>query len=157
MIRRFEKSDAAEVSELIHTTMRISNSKDYSKEYINEISIFTPEYLIQRAEWTHLYVVCVDGKIIGCGAIGPYWDKTDESCLFTIFVLPEYQGKGYGRLIIETLEQDEFFLRTKRIEVPASITGCEFYRHLGYDFKDGITELDEERHYKLEKFRDNSN
>ncbi len=31
--------------------------------------------------------------------------KEDESSLFTIFVLPEYQGKGIGRKIIETLEK----------------------------------------------------
>jgi len=72
--------------------------------------------------------------------------------LFTIFVLPEYQGRGVGRTIIETLEQDEFFMRAKRVEIPASITACEFYRKMGYDFKDGIAEVDEEQLYRLEKF-----
>lgn len=154
MIRRFETSDAVEVSELIRTTMKICNSNDYPEKNLSELNaVFTSEYVKQRAEWTHFYVVCKDDKIIGCGAIGPYWDKTDESCFFTIFVLPEYQGKGYGRLIIETLEQDEFYLRAKRIEIPASKTGLEFYRHLGYDYKNGITEPDEEWHYRLEKFR----
>lgn len=154
MIRRFEEKDAHEVAELIGKTMCISNSKDYPEAYITQgIALFTPEYVKQRAGWTHFYVVCEGEKIIGCGAIGPYWDKTDESCLFTIFVLPEYQGRGYGRLIIETLEQDEFFLRAKRIEIPASITACAFYRRFGYDFKDGIAETDEEGHYRLEKFR----
>ncbi|MBP3887434.1 MAG: GNAT family N-acetyltransferase, partial [Cellulosilyticum sp.] len=35
----------------------------------------------------------------------------NESSLFTIFVLPDYQGKGIGRRIIETLESDVFFMR----------------------------------------------
>lgn len=154
MIRRFQETDAAEVSALIARTMHTSNSKDYTPRKIEEdIARLTPEYLIQRAGWTHFYVICEGEKIVGCGAIGPYWDKIDESCLFTIFVLPEYQGKGYGRQIIETLEQDEFFLRAKRIEIPASITACEFYRSFGYDFKDGIAEINEEGHYQLEKFR----
>lgn len=43
----------------------------------------------------------------GCGAIGPYWGKEDESSLFTIFVLTDYQGKGVGRRIVETLENDD--------------------------------------------------
>ncbi|MEE1263921.1 GNAT family N-acetyltransferase, partial [Ruminococcus sp.] len=73
--------------------------------------------------------------------------------LFNIFVLPEYQGKGVGRKIIETLEQDEFFLRAKRVEVPASITAVEFYRKLGYEYKNGIDRPDEERLYRLEKYR----
>lgn len=99
-----------------------------------------------------MYVVCENNKLIGCGAIGAYWGKEDESSLFTIFVLPEYQGKGIGRKIIETLEQDEYFLRAKRIEIPASITAVGFYRKMGYDFKNGITEPDEEQLYRLDKF-----
>lgn len=73
--------------------------------------------------------------------------------LFTIFVLPEYQGKGVGRAIIETLENDEYFLRAKRIEIPASVTGVPFYLKLGYDYKDGITTPDEEHLIRLEKHR----
>ena len=76
---------------------------------------------------THFYVAEELDIIIGCGAIGPYWGKKDEISLFTVFVLPEYQRKGVGRTIIETLERDEFFLRAKRIEIPASITGVPFY------------------------------
>lgn len=37
--------------------------------------------------WTHFYLFCDVGKIVACGAIGSYWNKTDESSLFTIFVL----------------------------------------------------------------------
>ncbi len=154
LIRRFQKTDAAEVSALIQKTLRVSNSKDYTEEYIErDVQLFTPEYVIQRAQWTHFYVVCMDEKIIGCGAIGPYWDKEDESSLFNIFVLPEYQGKGLGRAIIDVLEQDEYFLRAKRIEIPASITACAFYRKMGYDYKNGVGQVDEEQLYRLEKFR----
>lgn len=154
MIRRFEEKDAREVSDLIAKTLRTTNIKDYSKEFIeNDIKIFTPEYLIERSQWTHFYVVCEDNVIIGCGAIGPYWGKEDESSLFNIFVLPEYQGKGIGRMIIETLEKDDFFLRAKRIEIPASITACEFYRKMGYDYKNGVTVVDDEQLYRLEKYR----
>ena len=153
-IRRFQETDANEVSDLIAKTLRTTNSKDYSREYIEkEINLLTPEYLIRRSQWTHFYVVCDEDMIIGCGAIGPYWDKQDESSLFTIFVLPEYQGKGIGRKIIETLESDEFFLRANRIEIPASITACEFYRKMGYNYKNGINVVDEEQLFRLEKFR----
>ena len=154
LIRRFENPDAAEVSALIQKTLRISNIKDYSPEYIErDAQFFTPENVILRAGWTHCYVVCENEQIVGCGAIGPYWDKADESSLFNIFVLPEYQGKGIGRAIIETLEQDEYFLRAKRIEIPASITACAFYRKMGYDYKGGVNQVDEEGLYRLEKFK----
>ncbi len=153
-IRRFQKSDAQEVSALIIRTLRTTNSKDYSQEYIEkDVKAFSPEGVIVRAGWTHFYVVCYGDTIVGCGAIGPYWDKEDESSLFNIFVLPEYQGKGIGRKIIETLEQDPYFLRAKRIEIPASITACEFYKKLGYTHKNGIAVIDDEQLFRLEKIR----
>lgn len=154
LIRRFEIEDATKVSSLIQKTLRVTNSMDYPPEYIErDAQLFTPEYVIHRAGWTHFYVVCEQDIIIGCGAIGPYWDKKDESSLFNIFVLPEFQGKGFGRALIETLEQDEYFLRAKRIEIPSSITACAFYRKMGYDYKNGVAQLDEEQLYRLEKFR----
>lgn len=154
MIRRFEERDAEEVSQLIRTTMEISNRKDYPEEVMDElIRTETPEHILERSGWTHMYVVLDGGKIIGCGAIGPFWGREDESGLFSIFVLPEYQGKGVGRRIMETLEQDEFFLRARRIEIPASITGTPFYLRMGYRYKNGITEPDEELLIRLEKKR----
>lgn len=153
-IRRFLPDDAYEVSELIATTLRTTNIIDYSEEYIeNNVKKFTPEKVAERAGWTHFYVACDGGCIIGCGAIGPYWGKEDESSLFNIFVLPEYQGRGVGRAIVEALEMDEFFLRAKRIEIAASITACAFYRKMGYDYKNGIDTVDEEQLYRLEKRR----
>lgn len=153
-IRRFKEADAEAVSAVVIKTIRISNVKDYPAEFMEEIvKSMQPQNILERASWTHFYVVEDNDTIIGCGAIGPFWGKEDESGLFTIFVLPEYQGKGVGRLIMETLENDEFFLRAKRIEIPASITGCQFYRKFGYDYKNGKAELDEERLYRLEKFR----
>ena len=153
-IRRLREKDAAEVSALIAETLRTTNIKDYSAEYIeNDVKALQPQNILERASWTHFYVFCEDGKIVGCGAIGPFWGKTDESSLFTIFVLPEYQGRGIGRKIIQTLEEDEYFLRAKRIEIPASITATPFYRKMGYDYKNGITEPDDEGLLRLEKFR----
>ena len=153
-IRRLEEKDAQAVAELIATTIRISNARDYPAELMEElVKTETPEHVLQRAAWTHFYVAEEEGNIIGCGAIGPYWGKEDESSLFTIFVHPNYQGKGIGKRIVETLEQDEFALRARRIEIPASITGLPFYQKMGYSFKDGKAEIDEEHLYRLEKYR----
>ena len=153
-VRRFKEKDSTEVSELIARTLRTTNIKDYSAEYIeNDVKMFTPENVIKKAGWTHFYVAVDKETIIGCGAVGPYWDKEDESSLFNIFVAPEYQGKGVGRMIVEALEKDEYFLRAKRIEVPASITACEFYVKMGYTYKNGIKIPDEEQLLRMEKFR----
>lgn len=153
-VRRIEESDAEAVSALIRKTISISNKKDYPEDLMDQlIKSETPEHMLQRAGWTHFYVVLEGEDIIGCGAIGPYWGKEDESSLFTIFVDPDRQGKGVGRLIMNTLENDEYFLRARRIEIPASITGVPFYLKMGYHYKDGITEPDEEHLIRMEKIR----
>ena len=42
-VRRFQNSDADEVSELIIKTLRTTNMKEYSVEYIeNDVKMFTP-------------------------------------------------------------------------------------------------------------------
>ncbi|MBR3446557.1 MAG: GNAT family N-acetyltransferase [Oscillospiraceae bacterium] len=151
-VRRFEKADAGVVSAAVCETVRVSNAKDYPPEYIDVlIAQHSPEVIAERAEQGHMYVACDGDRIIGTGTITGYWGSTTESILLTIFVLPEYQGKGVGRRIIETLEQDEYGKRANRIEIPASLTGVHFYRHLGYDYKDGITEPEDGVMYRLEK------
>lgn len=153
-IRRFQSMDAMETSQVIAKTLKISNSKDYSKEFIEaNISSHSAEIINERAKDCHMYVVCDGAKIVGCGAIAGYWGSTTESILLTIFVLPEYQGRGIGRQIIQTLENDEYFLRANRIEIPASITATPFYRKMGYDYKNGIDKPDDERLIRLEKHR----
>ena len=95
---------------------------------------------------------CIEEEVIGVGSISSFWGSLTESILLTIFVLPELHSKGIGRYIIQTLEQDELFLRADRIEIPASITAVDFYKKTGYDYKNNVKELDEEGHYRLEKF-----
>jgi len=154
-IRRFKNEDAIPTSQMIADTLRHVNIKDYSKEYIEkDVAMLSPQNLIERANWMHLYVVCEHEEIVGCGGIGPYWGSETESSLFNIFVHRHYHGKGIGRAIIETLEKDEYFLRAKRIEIPASITALKFYQKMGYQFKNGIDQVDDEQLYRLEKWRD---
>lgn len=153
-LRRFADTDAPAVSALIVETMRVSNTRDYSAADMEALILHQqPENILQRAGWTHFYVAEEGGTVVGCGAIGPYWGKQDESSLFSIFVRPDCQGRGIGRKIVETLEADEYALRSWRIEVPASITGLPFYLKLGYTYKDGNDRLDEEKLYRLEKIR----
>ncbi len=153
-IKRFKRGDEEEASALVIKTLREVSIKDYSKEYIEDlIQRMQPGNIAQRAANTHFYCLWNDDKIIGCGAIGPYWDKKDESCLFTFFVLPEYEGKGAGRKIMEALEKDEYVLGAKSIEVPASITAVPFYLKMGYGFKNGIKDPDGEGLVRMEKIK----
>ena len=131
------------------------NSKDYGIDAMQMLAEdYGVEKVLQIASYAHMYVFELENQIVGVGAISSFWGSETESILLTIFVLPELHGKGIGRIIIQTLEQDELFIRANRIEIPASITATEFYRKFGYDYKNGIKELDEEMEWFLEDFQD---
>ena len=141
VIRFMRLKDVDAVAEIEQETFARPWSRESFRQEVTRNAV--ARYLVAEEE----------GKIVGCGAIGPYWGKEDESSLFTVFVHPDFQGKGAGRAIVETLEADEYALRARRIEIPASITGLPFYQKMGYSFKDGKDTLDEEQLYRLEKYR----
>lgn len=154
IVRKFRNEDAVELSNMIRETLMLVNSKDYSMEFIQKtMDELSPEEMISRSLWMNLYVVLLEGKIVGCGGIGAYWGSETESSLFNIFVSAHHQGQGIGRKIIETLENDEYFLRAKRVEIPASKTALAFYKKMGYSFKNGNDQMDDEQLYRLEKYR----
>ena len=153
MTRRFCKADAEEVAGLIIRNFKEINSKDYGKDDIDErVKKCDSEWVKERASYANMYVFCLNEQILGVGSISSFWGSQTESILLTIFVLPEFQGKGIGRTIIKTLEQDELFIRAERVEIPASITAVDFYREFGYEFKNGVKELDKEGTYRIEKY-----
>ena len=153
IIRLITEKDYKNVADMIARS--VSNSaftKFYPQQSIDYIKkSLDADGVKKRASWTHFYVIEKDNKIIACGAIGPYWDSKTESSLFNIFVDENYQGQGFGRKIIETLEKDEYFKRAKRIEVPASMSAILFYRKMGYEHKNGELIYDD-GHFSLEKF-----
>ena len=153
--RRFQQEDAENVSSLVKRNFIEVNSKDYGIKAMQKLADrYNAVKVASIAEHSHMYVFEWKGQIVGVGAISSYWGSKTESILLTIFVLPELHGKGIGRKIINTLEQDEFYVRANRIEIPASVTATEFYRKFGYDYKNGVKELDGEGHYRLEKFKE---
>lgn len=153
-IRRFQEQDAAEASAVIGEALRVSNAPDYPPEIIREmLELYAPERLLEQAGDEHLYVLRVGEKTVGCGGIAPYLGSETESILVTIFVLPDYQGKGAGRRIMEALEGDAYFQRADRVVIHSSITARDFYLKLGYRFSDGIGVPDGEGCIHMEKRR----
>lgn len=152
-IEIIKETQYEETAKMIERSVRFSVFSNFypQVEIDNVVNSLNAEGVKNRASWTHFYVLIEDEKIIGCGAIGEYWGSKTESSLFSIFVDPEYQGKGYGRKIIETLEQDELFKRAKRIEIPAAMSAIPFYRKMGYEHKNGQL-IFSEGHFALEKF-----
>lgn len=150
----YQEEDAKEIVNLIIRNFKEINVKDYGEKAIEAlVATHDVKWFKNVAEYANVYVFWKEDQIVGVGSISSFWGSSTESVLLTIFVLPEFHRQGIGSYIMDTLESDSLFLRAERIEIPASITAVEFYRKKGYDYKNGIGELDDEHHYRLEKFR----
>ena len=139
-IRLAEENDIVRVHELIKLTVNVSWPSYYPQGAITYViqNDFSPDKLRQKIAGSHFYVVIDAGGIIGCGGIKPLDDKPDESVIFTIFVAPNYQGRGIGNTIMKTLENDEYGKRAKRIEISSSLLAVPFYKKHGYEHKNGM-------------------
>lgn len=145
--------DAKEISKMIESAIRFSFESYYPKCSIDYlINLLNEENLKNKIKTLHFYVAREHGEIVGCGAIGKR-DKNDAE-IFNVFVSPNFQRKGIGRKIIETLESDKYFCNAKRIEVYSSLVGVPFYKKMGYTHKNNELIYDDGC-LKMEKFNKN--
>lgn len=126
VVRPFQQSDAEAVSDVIRETMRVSNSKDYSRERLQPlIDYFSPEKLLRLNGERYCLVAEVDGQIVGTAAL-------EGSDLVTFFVLPRFQRLGIGTRLLRAIEEAAVEKGLDRLKVEASLTGASFYETLGY-------------------------
>ncbi len=152
-IELIKEEDIAQTVEMIKDACKNSEfAKFYPQKYIDLSSNYN--IIKSRAEKMHFYVIKENGKVVACGGIGPYWDKENAAWIFTIAVASKYQGKGYGRKIMEVLENDDFAKRSQRIEIHAAMSAIPFYKKLGYNHKNGDL-CYQDGHFDLEKFINN--
>ena len=76
-IRKFDKNDATTVSNMICRKFFRSKLKDYSKKEMDELSkTYNSDKVLQISDYAHMYVACINKKIVGCGAISEFLGET---------------------------------------------------------------------------------
>lgn len=76
------------------------------------------------------FIATTDGRLIGFAALEIYSRKLAE--IRSLAVLPEFQGKGVGRLLVE--ECVERARKRDILEVMAITSSEVFFRNCGFDF-----------------------
>ena len=125
-IRKLRKEDATEVSNIIRRCLREVNSKDYPKKAITSLcNFFTPDLIIKNLGDRTIYVAVEDDKVIGTASL-----KGDK--VFTVFVNPDYHGRGVGSKLMDKVEELAKDKKYKILKVPSGLSSVEFYKHRGY-------------------------
>ena len=133
-IRLIKEEEISSLRQLLIITYSSSFESVYPASWIKScINNQTTERLSNKIRNTHFYGAYDEEKLIGCAAIGSYYGKADESCLFSFCVAPNLQGQGIGKALMNAIECDEYFTRANKIFCPSSIVALPFYLKMGFN------------------------
>lgn len=90
---------------------------------------------------SQFFVVVEDGVVVGCGGVAPLKGNTDNVCeLQKFYVLPEYRGRGYGKLLLDRSLQaaiEEGFALCYLETLPFMKAARAMYEQAGFTEIDG--------------------
>ena len=137
-LKPYEPSRTAAVSALICRTLREISSRDYPADEIGRLCAMHSEEHIRRISGERVLLTAYDGDLlVGTAALdcSPQGYPPGYGLVSTVFVLPEYQGKGVGRMLMESVEGMARNSGSAVLVLESSISACGFYRGLGFTEK----------------------
>jgi GNAT superfamily N-acetyltransferase len=126
VIRPARREDAEGISRAIISALRETNAKDYSEAVIARVEAsFSPRAVLDLLGRRTVFVALVENRIVGTASL-------DGEVVRTVFILPEYQGRGIGRALMARVELAAIASNVKILAVPSSVTAEHFYAKLGF-------------------------
>ena len=99
VIRPARSEDAEGIIRVIISALRETNAKDYSQAVIARVEgSFSPAAVLDLLERRTVFVAIVEDNIVGTASL-------DGEVVRTVFILPEYQGRGIGRALMARVER----------------------------------------------------
>ncbi|MCK1732894.1 GNAT family N-acetyltransferase [Bradyrhizobium sp. 138] len=126
-IRLAREDDAADISAVILRALRETNAKDYADEIIARIErSFGPHAVRELLGKRIVFVAAVGDRVVGTASL-------DGSVVRTVFVAPDVQTKGIGKLLMAEIEHTARGRNIPALTVPSSVTAEAFYTKLGFN------------------------
>ncbi len=127
LIRNYKKKDLERLIFIVHATIKKAYAGVYPEEAIEYfLNLHSKENMEKDIPKGCTFMLELEGEIIASGSIV-------ESEIKRVFVLPRYQGGGYGRKIMTGLEKAALRNGIRRVELCASLPSKDFYLALGYE------------------------
>jgi len=126
---KFIKADFKDV-EVIHSIVHSTIKEVYPKYYPEGVVDFflthhSLENIKKAVNIEFILLIECDGEIVGTGAIY-------ENQIKRMFVLPEFQGKGYGSMLLDRLEQQAANKGYANVVLDSSLPAYSLYEKRGY-------------------------
>ena len=128
-IRRLAAQDIPEMRKLFRATVLTVNSKDYTKEEVEDWASCGDSV----EHWKELlaknnYIGALDGQ----GGIVGFSSMNAEGYLHSMFVHKDWQGKGVATLLLSEVEKIARRYGVHKISVEVSVTARPFFEKRGY-------------------------
>jgi GNAT superfamily N-acetyltransferase len=125
-IRPALADDAGEISAVILRALRETNAKDYTKEIIARIEqSFGPNAVLELMGKRMVLVATIGSRVVGTASL-------DGSVVRTVFVAPDVQARGIGKLLMAEIERAARERNITMLTVPSSVTAEAFYARIGF-------------------------
>jgi GNAT superfamily N-acetyltransferase len=126
LIREYNKKDLKRLKFIVRQTIKKSYTGIYPEEAIEYfLKLHSLKNMEEDIPKGNTFVVELEGEIIATGSI-----VEDE--IKRVFILPEHQGRGFGRKIMKKLEETALANGVKKVKLCASLASKDFYLALGY-------------------------
>ena len=125
MITKATKEQIAIVQSIAYETINTIYPNYYPKGVVNFfLNHHCIENILQDIEKNNVYLLSENGYYFGTGSI-------DENYMGRVFILKEYQRKGYGSHLMDFLEE-QIFSKYDSILLNSSLPAFNFYLKRGY-------------------------
>ncbi|MCK1339638.1 GNAT superfamily N-acetyltransferase [Bradyrhizobium sp. LB1.3] len=126
-IRPALDDDAAAISAVILRALRETNPKDYTDEIIGRVErSFSPGAVRKLIGKRTVFVAIIGSRLVGTASL-------DGSVVRTVFVAPDVQAQGVGKLLMAQIERTARERNIPALTVPSSVTAETFYARLGFN------------------------
>jgi GNAT superfamily N-acetyltransferase len=148
-IREFEKNDLAAVKDLVDKTIDICYSNIYCVEAVKFFKDWHHhDKILKNAKEGYTIILERDGRMVGTGTV-----VGNE--IARVFIEPEFQKCGFGKLIMQKLEEKALSQGINIVKLDASLPSKKFYDLLGYvTLEETFLEVENRKklhYYKMEK------
>jgi N-acetylglutamate synthase-like GNAT family acetyltransferase len=125
-IRFAREDDAADISGVILHALRETNAKDYTDAIIARVErSFSPDAVRQLITKRTVFVATIGDRVVATASL-------DGSVVRTVFVSPDVQARGIGKLLMAEIERTARGRSIAALTVPSSVTAESFYARLGF-------------------------
>ena len=125
-IIEYKENYFEDIYNVVHNTIEKIYPEYYPRKAVDFFHKYhSKENMLEKLQYEFTKIIIKNKIIIGTGSV-----KDNEIGRF--FILPEYQNKGYGKILLKELEDKIIQNNYEKIILSSSLGAVFFYKNCGY-------------------------